>query len=487
MTFEELFPDATLESFDVEFKGFLGSGPDEKGLSSEVGWLKTLVAFANGAGGSLFVGVENKTHKIVALDLNSADKQIQLVYRTCKQRTDPFIEPLISKIDIPFPNETRVVIRIEIKPSSLLPVLLKDRGGSFALVRRFGQTDLATSEELRELAQKSSDISFDEYPTKELFNNNDFTSFFKSYQEHNGSPLDPKYLISKGFMDINGYLSRGALLFKDECKDPKTMISIVKYPGIDKGSSELLYVEKLIGPIHTLILKAANIIQAQSVNGIKKTSSGEKKIFSFPASSLLEGIANAFAHRNYWIGGSQIQISLFKDRVEIVSPGSLLGLQNLPKDKDIKNIKPRHRNEVICNALSLLGLIQGLGTGFDKIADDYRMADEAHQPYVESSPSSFSLTLPDLMYAQGVVGTDNPAPAIALIGAGQLSAKENQVLSFCYPRKRTLKEIAQFLGISVSSYLKGELLGGLITKGYLIQSDQRPASYLTSREKVYLI
>ncbi len=62
-----------------------------------------------------------------------------------------------------------------------------------------------------------------------------------------------------------------------------------------------------------------------SINGFKKEDVGRKDIFSYPAKSVAEGIVNALAHSNYFIQGSQIEINLFKDRLEITSPGTLLG------------------------------------------------------------------------------------------------------------------------------------------------------------------
>ena len=58
---------------------------------------------------------------------------------------------------------------------------------------------------------------------------------------------------------------------------------------------------------------------------------------------------NAVAHRNYFISGSQIEINMFKDRLEITSPGALLGVREIEKETRISSIIPRRRNEVICS------------------------------------------------------------------------------------------------------------------------------------------
>jgi len=75
----------------------------------------------------------------------------------------------------------------------------------------------------------------------------------------------------------------------------------------------------------------------------------------------LEGIVNAIAHRNYFMNGSQIEINLFKDRLEITSPGALLGVKELQKEKNISSIIPRRRNEIICGVLEYCRYMESKG------------------------------------------------------------------------------------------------------------------------------
>ena len=82
MLFEELVPNTNLEDYEVEFKGIINEGFDnETKQRVENGWLKEIAAFANTFGGVLYVGVENKTHKIVALSHECADKIALMVQR----------------------------------------------------------------------------------------------------------------------------------------------------------------------------------------------------------------------------------------------------------------------------------------------------------------------------------------------------------------------------------------------------------------------
>ena len=100
MTLNNLFPNISLEDDKNEFKGIIEEGKKADGTSKEDKWLKTLVGFANSNGGSLFIGVEDKTHKIVSLDHLMADKVIQMIHRLIKQKIVPSLKYEIQTIPI---------------------------------------------------------------------------------------------------------------------------------------------------------------------------------------------------------------------------------------------------------------------------------------------------------------------------------------------------------------------------------------------------
>lgn len=488
MVFEDLFPGENIESKEREFKGILNEGIDPKtGGLKQISWLKTIVAFANGNGGIMYVGIEDKSHTVVSLDAKTCDEQLRLIRREDRNRIEPYLD--LDPIALPVYSEgkeTRYIIKIEVHHSRVLPVMVKDRGAYFTFIRKYGETQIADSQAIRTLVLQSEDVNYDTMPTHVVYDPKDFASLEKEYAlSHNGEKLEDKTLFLKGFFDDSRHLKRGSLLFKDDYDGDKTKLNIVKWPGINRGSSTMLSVHHLHGSVIPLIHEATSLVMSLSTNGIRKTSQGEEKYFSYPERSVMEGVANAIAHRNYWMVGSQIQIDLFIDRMEITSPGSLLNGKELSHDKNIASIIPQHRNPLIADILALVGMIQGLGTGFDKISEDYRLMDEAHQPYVSCDDSSFTLTLPDMTYDKGVIGIDNPMPKI-FVDDNTLSPNEMKILSYCYPEKRTVADIAGVLNIKISSYLRDKLLAGLVKKGYLVQSDEHPKKYITSQAKVHL-
>lgn len=72
MQIKELYPDVIAEDLDFEYKAVLNS-------DNPVKWAKTLVGFANGRGGILFVGVSNNGEAF-GIDLDTVDKTNLWVY-----------------------------------------------------------------------------------------------------------------------------------------------------------------------------------------------------------------------------------------------------------------------------------------------------------------------------------------------------------------------------------------------------------------------
>lgn len=222
-----------------------------------------------------------------------------------------------------------------------------------------------------------------------------------------------------------------------------------------------------------------------SANGFKKEDTGRSDYISYPPRSVTEGIVNAIAHRNNFMSGSQIEVNMFKDRLEITSPGSLLGVRELKREKNIASIIPRRRNELICAVLEYCRYMESKGSGFDKIEQDYAGKGEAFRPFISSDSSSFTLVLPNLTFAAGVIDEDSE-PKVHVQGV--LDGKNDaEILSFCFRKARTAKEIADKLGIQASTYFRKQVLGKLVGQGYLPEdSSEGAAKNLSNPNKVFV-
>ena len=188
-------------------------------------------------------------------------------------------------------------------------------------------------------------------------------------------------------------------------------------------------------------------------------------IDSYPARAIFEGVINAVAHRDYYLDGTQIQVDMFRDRLEISSPGGFYRGEKIGKTYDLSGIISKRRNELITGVLVACNVMEAAGTGFDKITEEYALADEAHKPYIYSSSDHFTLVLPDLTYEKGVEDTTMPVLSFVPVPGG--TALDAKVLSFCYLKAHKVSEIAEYLGISDSTYLRKQVLENMEKNGYL--------------------
>lgn len=486
MLTEELIQGLNLEDYNNEFKGIIEEGLDKNGNRKEVGWLKELCAFANTDGGTLYVGVHSTSHEVLAIDHVTIDSLTRMVHRRVKEHVEPFLHYVIKAIPVPDTFPTRYILSIRVDKSLYPPVTLRFNGIGSIYVRHFGETAIATNEEIRYMILNSDQASYDTLPSDCFFNWDDFKTLSSWYKKTNeGKELTKKDLLNIGFMSEDMRLKKGALLFKDDYDSSNTYMECCQFSGPEKGSNVFRANEQIHGNILSCYEKSLNFIWSHSANGFIKTEGGRQNYFSFPKRSVMEGIVNAIGHRNYFLQGSQIECNLYPDRLEIISPGSLLGTRWLKKEKNLSSIPPMRRNELIHAVLSLLKIMDHKGSGFDKIEEEYRPYGDSFSPFADSDGSTFALTLPDLTFKNGPVQFDefpNVRPLESLKGKHDL-----KILSFCYSHPKKASEIAEMLHVKASSYFRSGILKPLVEKGYLIEnSNVYPATYTTSREKTHI-
>ena len=124
--------------------------------------------------------------------------------------------------------------------------------------------------------------------------------------------------------------------------------------------------EDIVGTIPDQIRRA----EAFLIDHLRKEVSIGKTMertetFEYPLEAARELVVNAAAHRDYSIAGDGIRLFIFRNRMEVTSPGGL------PGPVTIDNIKDERfsRNPVIVQVLSDMGFIERLGYGVDRVID----------------------------------------------------------------------------------------------------------------------
>ena len=110
--------------------------------------------------------------------------------------------------------------------------------------------------------------------------------------------------------------------------------------------------------------------------------------YELPISAIREMIANAVVHRSY-LDRSCVQICIFDDRVEVLSPGMLYNGLDL---ETAKTGKSTCRNEAIAEAFHYMHIIEAWGTGIPRIINrckEYGLA----EPLFEEYGDGFKVTI----------------------------------------------------------------------------------------------
>ena len=480
MYLEELIKDRILESDSFEAKSMLNR-------DDVVGWLKTIAGFANASGGDFFIGVEDKTNKLIGFDRKSADNERNYFNNQVNEHLTPRPSMHISFLRYEINEKERYVIKVHVDESSIKPLILKYKGVPSIYMRREGFTNGATYEEIIDMSIKSKNTQYDILVSDQKYNKDKFSDLRSFYKEHNdGNELKEKALQSLGFVNEDGFLLNGAVLFEDGYKGGKTEVICSLFSGFTKGSERIVTLNRYCGNITSTIDYIMDFVEQRMNHSIIKLPSSRVNIDSYPHRALFEGVVNAVAHRDYFLDGTQIQVDMFKDRLEISSPGSFYRGEKINKTYDLTKVISKRRNELISGVLVLCNVMEAAGSGFDKITDEYGSADSAHKPYIFSTSDHFTLVLPDLTFEEGIREADTPILSFGPIPNG--TEYDEKVLSFCYRKAHTASEIAEYLGISDSSYLRKQILGNLEESGYLVKSKiSRSAYYKTNPDMVSVL
>lgn len=228
MYLEEIVDGVCLESDCFECKGKLNR-------DDIIGWLKTIAGFANASGGEFYIGVEDKTNKLLGFDRAAADNERNFFNNKINEHLTPRPQMKISFIRYEINGTERFVVRAQVSESAVKPVILKYKGIPSIYMRRDGFTNGATYEEIIGMSIKSSKTQYDILLSDKKYDPNDFTLLREFYAAHNdGKQLPEKALQSMGFYDEQSFLANGALLFSDNYQGSKTEIACSLFSGINK-------------------------------------------------------------------------------------------------------------------------------------------------------------------------------------------------------------------------------------------------------------
>ncbi len=137
-------------------------------------------------------------------------------------------------------------------------------------------------------------------------------------------------------------------------------IAATHYRGLDRASGQL-DAQEIVGPLPAQIADAVQFVVRNMRVSARKTPERED-VFQYSKAAVFEAVVNAVAHRDYSMSSRRIRLSMFKDRLEIDSPGQL------PNGMTIEGMEASQatRNEVIASVFGRLAVANVAGSGHRK-------------------------------------------------------------------------------------------------------------------------
>jgi len=331
-----------------------------------------IVAFANSEGGTLYLGVEDDGSIAGVADPEAV---FQTLTHLCRDRCIPPISPIIEQFDL----GGRAILALTVNPALNRLKPYRTAGGRF-FVRVGRNKQDATGRELVRIAQAAGELHYDESPVLgaglpelslpafEAYHRTQFGLTLDEQVTQSGLDL-PRLLRNLRLLhslDGEQTLSVAAVLVFGQAPQrwlPHSRLSAVAFAGNDEDS-DILDRREIMGRLPGIIDDTRVFLERNIRMPAREHGFGREDIPLYDRTALGEAVVNAVAHRDYSLSGSQIRLFLFRDRIEVRSPG------RLPNSVTLDNIKlgvHAERNRAICTLLTQLGYMSAIGTGVPRL------------------------------------------------------------------------------------------------------------------------
>ena len=436
---------------ESEIKELIGEATEyDKKLMLELkdprSWMKSVSAFANGIGGSLIFGIEDKSDTIVGMPNAETDSEQISIY--IRDRMDP-IPPFVLRFAT---VDGLKLIILDVKAGTETPYYYVGKNDRTAYHRVGNESVKCDSVKLKELTLKGSGKSYDSLPSGYDFSKMSYTKLISTYyQRAHKEFLDTDY-ESFGIVDGNGALTNAGALLADNCPIYQSRLFCTRWNGLDKASGlqDALDDAEYTGSLVSLLQEGEAFVKRNSHKGWYKESDRRVELPDYPERSVTEGIVNALIHRNYMEVGSEVHVDMFDDRLEIYSPGGMF--DGIPvQDRDIMRVPSRRRNPIIADVFQRLIYMERRGSGFKKIIEDYEVqknyTDEL-APVFLSENDAFFLTLKNLNYRLSEKG-DKKGDEKAMKKGDEIASRVEMVYSaICEDQEITVDALSTKLSIT---------------------------------------
>ena len=310
-------------------------------------WADAIAAFANAAGGVVLAGVSDDGD-IIGLSRSQIASLDSLLVEVS---TDTIKPPVRIRTHHKELSNGKLVLLAEVPESDFVH---ESPGGSY--IRVGASKRLMGGDERLRLAQRRSQarfLWFDKQTVPGTGFNTLAESLWRPLLSAEGA-AEPEVALRKLALledDDGGELRAtvaGVLLCTPSPEQwlPNACITATLYRGADRASGQI-DAREITGPLNEQIAGAV-AFAVRNMQVAARKDPARTDLPQYSEKALFEALVNAVVHRDYSMSGGRIRLSMFNDRLEIASPGSL------PNNLSVESMTVRQstRNEALTSVLA---------------------------------------------------------------------------------------------------------------------------------------
>lgn len=402
---------------------------------------KEIIAFANGEGGRLYIGVRDDG---TVTGLESVDNVSLQISNMVRDAIKPDLTMFLHYKTIEI--EEKQVLEIEIQRGTERPYYIAKKGlrPEGVYVRQGYSAVPANDTAIRRMIKETDGDRFEEM--RSLEQNLTFVETSREFARRNVE-FGLQQMKTLKLLNNDGIYTNLGLLLSEQCKHT---IKVAVFQGADQS------VFKDRREFSGSLFKQLNEVY-EYIDMHNQTQSTFNKLLridtrDYPEDALREALLNLMVHRDYGFQASAL-ISIYEDRIEFVSVGGLVSGIDL---EDIMMGISVCRNQNLANVFYRLQLIEAYGTGIRKILNAYH--DVKQKPEIQHTQNAFKIILPNRN--QSLERKEEYEV---------LSKTEQQIIELMKQNgKLSRKEIETKLELSTSTVLR--LLKKLTEKNLVVQN-----------------
>lgn len=424
---------------------------------------KEIIAFANGNGGKLYIGVRDDG---TVCGLNDPDSAALQISNMVRDAVKPDLTMFLHYETIE--EDGKKIVAVDIQRGTDRPYYIAKKGmrPEGVYVRQGYSAVPATDAAIRRMIKETDGDRFEAMRClkQEL-------TFEAVKKEFGLREVDfgLQQMRTLKLIDQDGLYSNLALLLSDQC------VHTVKI-AVFQGTDQMVFKDRreFTGSLMQQMNEIYDFIDFRNQVHATIEKLYRIDVRDYPEIAVREALLNLLVHRDYSFSASAL-ISIYEDRIEFVSIGGLMPGIEL---EDVMAGISICRNQDLANVFYRLHLIEAYGTGMGKIMKAYEDMEE--KPIIETTRNTFKIILPNrnvrndttnrsAFKAKSVSVSDTKEEKMA-------DGREEQILEYAREHNSfTKNDIVDLLKISPSTAAR--LLRGLIERELLKRNGKARSTY----------